>query len=326
MTQPIRVAIAGAAGNVGYALIFRIAAGGLFGPDQAVDLRLMDLPHNMPSLEARQMELKDCGFPLLAKVRRDTDPRRAFEGADWVVLLAGKPYEASTSRLDLLRENGPIFVEHGRAINDVAPTARVLVVANPCNTGCLIVKAHAPKVPAERIFALNRAARMRATALIAERVGVPVCDVTRVTVWGNFSETAYIDVRNAWIGNRPALEVIRDPDWVREVLEVTVVLRNRTIIQLSGRSPAGTAAQAILGTIRSITTPTPFERWFGAGVVSDGSYGVPRGLFFGFPLITRDGRTWSVHEGHYLDAYAQRRLAENVAELEHEATVAQPFL
>jgi malate dehydrogenase len=326
VTDPIRIAITGAAGSVGYALIFRIAAGGLFGADHPIEIRLQDLPSRLPVLEACRMELKDCAFPFLSDVRIDSDPRRAFDGADWVIMLAGKSFKDRTSRLDLLRENVSIFVEHGRALNVSCPNARVLVVASPVNTGCMIARAHAPSVPPEHFFALNRVIRMRATSLIAEHLRVPVCDVTRVTTWGNNSETAFIDVHNAWVGDQPAHVVIPDPQWVREVLEPTVVLRTQTIRHLHGRSASGTVAQGVLGTIRSITTPTPFDRWFGAGVVSDGSYGVPRGLFFGYPLTTPDGRTWSIRQGQYLDGYAEERLAANIAELEHEAAVAAPYL
>ena len=211
MQTPIRVAISGAAGRVGYALMFRLAAGGMFGAEQPVSLSLLELPQSFPRLEAREMELRDCAFPLLTELRIGTDPRRMFEGADWVILLGGSTYRPEVqSGLDLLRENGPVMVDHGRAINHSAPTARVLVVTNPCNTNCLIAKSHAPDVPADHWFALNRVARMRATAMLAEKARVSVSQVSRVTVWGNSSETAYIDVSNAWIGEHHALEVIND--------------------------------------------------------------------------------------------------------------------
>lgn len=317
---PIRIAISGAAGRVGYALCFRIANGGLFGPENPVALSLLDLPEKRSALDACSMELRDCAFPLLRDVAIGTDPVRAFEGAEWIILLGGKPFRPELQgRLDLLRENAPIMIEHGRAINKASPTARVLVVANPCNTNCLIAMTHAYNVPREHWFALNQVFRMRAIALIAAKAEVPVNQVTRVTVWGNNSETAYVDLTNARIGQRPALQVIGDPDWRREVLEPAISERGREIIKGWAGSPAGSAAQAILATIRAITTPTPYERWFGAGVVSDGSYGVPRGLVFGFPLTTSDGKTWSIAQDLYLDLFAQERIAQNVAELELEA-------
>jgi malate dehydrogenase len=320
-TGPIRIAISGAAGRIGYSLIFRIANGGLFGHEQSVELSLLDLPETHPRLEARAMELKDCAFPLLAGVRIAPDPVQAFEGADWVILLGGKPFRPQTqSRFDLLRDNAPIMVAHGRAINRAAPRARVLVVASPCNTNCLLAMSHAQDVPKEHWFALNQVFRMRAIALVAERAGVPVTQVTRLTVWGNNSEAVYVDLWNARIGNQPALQVIDDPAWTRDVLEPAISERAGEIIRLTGGSPAGSAAQAILTSIRAITAPTPFEHWFGAGVLSDGSYGVPRGLVFGFPLLTADGKSWTIAQGHYLDEHARERIAQNIAELELEAS------
>jgi len=326
MVEPIRVAVSGAGGQIGYSLVFRVAAGGLFGGDRPVSLSLLETADALPRLEAVRMELGDCAFPLLTDVRIADDPRRAFEGADWVVLLAGSPRHPGQQRSDLIRQNGPIFVDHGLAINDAAPAARVLVVANPCNTNCAIARSHAMNVPDERWFALNRLDRMRATAMIAEKAGVPVAHVSRVIVWGNHSESAYVDVRNAFIGDRPAIEVITDRAWVREGLPAALAHRSLDIITRRGASPAGTAAQAILGTIRSITTPTPYALRFGAAVVSDGSYGVPRGLVFGLPLQTEDGHTWSVVQGLYHDEDAQRRLVANVEELEHEAVLAGEFI
>ncbi len=320
--EPIRVAVSGAAGRVGFSLVFRIAAGGLFGPEQPVELRLLELHGALPRLEACAMELKDCAYPLLAGLKIGTDSREVFQGADWVILLGGKPFSDDVhDRLDLLRINAPTMVEQGRAINQAAPTARVLVVVQPCNTNCLIAQSQAIDVPVEHWFALNQLARLRAVSMIAEKTGVPVSQISRVTVWGNHSKTAYVDISNAWVGEKPALDVINDRNWVREVMEPTVVMRDREIFKVRGTTPAGAVAQAILGTIRSITTPTPFDRWFAAGVVSDGSYGVPRGLVFGFPLITADGRNWSIVEGLYVDEVARARIAANVAELEHEATV-----
>jgi malate dehydrogenase len=320
-TEPVRIAISGAAGRAGYSLTFRIANGGLFGHDRPVALSLLELPEARPSLEACAMELKDCAFPLLASVRIGCDPVRAFEGADWVILLGGRPFRPELhGRLDLLRENAPIMIDHARAINKAAPTARILVVTSPCNTNCLIAMTHAHDVPKEHWFALNQVFRMRAIAMVAAKVGVPVSQVTRLTVWGNNSETAYVDLSNARIANQPALQVIDDPTWCRRILEPAICQRGREIIKHTEGSPAGSAAQAILCTIRSIIMPTHFESWFGASVVSDGSYGVPRGLVFGFPLITTDGKSWSIAQGHYLDLHAHERIAQNVAELELEAS------
>jgi malate dehydrogenase len=320
---PVRIAISGAAGRVGYGLVFPIAAGGLFGPTQPVSLSLLDLPEKTELLEATRLELQDCAFPLLNDLRLSADPAEGFAGADWIVLLAGTRLTFDgMSRMDLVRVNGPIYVDHGQAINRVAPTARILVVAEPCNTTCLIALKHAPDIPEERWFALNRLDRMRATAMIAQKAGVPVARVNRVTVWGNHSERIYVDFHNAFIDDQPAGQIITDLAWVRGVLEPTVAHRERQIQQLRGATPAETAVQAILGTIRSISTPTPLRQRFGAAVISDGSYGVPRELVFGFPLRTEDGQSWSIVKGLYLDEYAERCLAENVEELEREAVVA----
>jgi malate dehydrogenase len=320
-SRPIHVAISGAAGPVGYALLFRIANGGLFGKEQPITLSLLELPERLNLLEAHAMELRDCAFPLLHGLRFGSDPVQMFREADWVILLGGKPFSSgSQSRLDLLRQNAPTMIDHARAINRASPTARVLVVATPCNTNCLIAMSHAQDVPREHWFALNQVIRSRAIAMVADKVRVPVTQVTRLTVWGNNGENAYVDLQNARIGERPAVQVIGDPNWSHEVFDRALADQFREIVRRTGETPAGSTAHAILATIRAITTPTPFEHWFGAGVASDGSYyEVPRGLVFGFPLLTADGKTWTIPREHYLDAQARERIAQNVAELELEA-------
>jgi malate dehydrogenase len=323
----IRVAVSGAAGRIAYALAFRIAGGGMFGPNQPVSLRLLDVPEAADPMRALELELRDCAQILLTDVASTSDPSRAFEGADWIFLLGGKPFSPERrSRLELLRLNAPIMIEHGRAINQVAPTARILVVTSPSIANCMVAKSQAPGVPQSHWFAMTQVARMRAMGMIAEKAGVPVSEVRRVTVWGNNSESAFIDLHPARIGDRPALEVIGDPRWVEDVLGPTIAGRNDEIFGLRGAMPAGSIAQAILGTVRSIVTPTPYERWFCAGVVSDGSYEVPRGLVFGFPLVTADGHTWSIVPNHYLDEIGRQRIAANVAEIQHETSVVNDLL
>ena len=326
MTEPIRVAVTGAAGQISYSLLFRIAAGGMFGPTQPVALRLQDVPEAARLLDSTIMELHDCTFPTLAGVRGSDDPREAFEGADWIILIGQRPSKPGVTRADMLRANGPIFLNQGRAINEVAKTARVLVVANPCNTNCMVAQSVAHDVPAEHWFAMTRLDQNRARALLAEKAGVHVDRVNRVTVWGNHSPTVFPDFHNSFINDHPAPEVIQDRDWVRQVWEPTVCNRGVQLMQARGGSPAGSAAQAIIATVRSITCPTPFEHRFGAGVVSDGNYGVPHGLIFSFPLRTEDGKSWSIVRGLYLNDYAQQRIAENVAELEFEAAAATDLL
>ncbi len=324
---PVRVAVSGAAGRIGYSLVFRIASGGLFGSDQPVSLSLLELPAARPGLEACAMELKDCAFPLLQGLKIGVDPSEAFADADWIILLGGKPFSPSVAnRHDLLRENASIMVEHGRAINRAAPYSRILVVTQPSNTNCLIAKSQAPHVPAESWFALTQLARLRAVSMLADKTGTPIAHISRVCVWGNNSRTAYVDLGNARIGDQPALEAVGDPAWIKNVMEPALATRGREILKVRGSAPAGSVSQAILSTVRSITTPTPFQRWFCAGVVSDGSYDVPRGMVFGFPLITRDGGDWSIVTGLHVDETARERIAANVAELEHEAAAVSHLL
>lgn len=313
----IHLAISGAAGRIGYSLVYRIAAGAMFGPEQPVRLSLLEVPGQMDSLRGVGLELQDCAFPLMRDVTLTDQPKEAFSRAEWIIMLAGEP--AEVDRRQLLQKNARIYAEHGAAVNEVAPDARILVVAEPCNTNCLMAMRHAPNVPAAHWHSLNRVDRMRATALIADKAAVPVSQVNRVIVWGNRSEKLFVDFHNSFIGERPAHEVITDRNWGRNVLEPAVQQRNREIFQLRKSTPTATAVQAILGTIRSLTTPTPIHRRFGAGVASNGSYGVRQGLIFGLPLRTEDGRTWSIVPNLYLDEYAHQRIAENIQELDDEA-------
>jgi malate dehydrogenase len=325
-TEPLRIAISGAAGRVAYSLIFRIAAGGMFGAEQPVILRCLDVPDRMQRLEALGYELFDCAFPLLVDYRATSNPDEAFGGADWIILLASRAGITSANHVEALAQNGSLYRDHGQAINRSAPTARILVVASPSHTNCLIALSHAPHLPPERWFALNRVYRMRATALIAQRAGVPVAHVNRVIVWGNPGPNLYVDVHNSFIGDTPTPEVLKDPDWIHGELQSTVGARANHYFLLAGDNPAATAAQAILGTIHSLITPTAFQHRFGAGVYSDGSYEIPRGLIFGFPLRTEDGRTWNVTRGLYVDDFAIDRLQKSVSESQYEAALAAEFL
>jgi malate dehydrogenase len=326
MNEPIRIAVTGAAGQICYSLLFRVAAGTMFGPEQPLELSLLESPEALPRLEAVQTELFDCAFPLLAGLRATSDAHEAFARADWVILIGSVPYQAGRSRSELLLANAPIFLNQGRAINEAAPNARVLVVANPCNTNCEIAMSVARDVPPEHWFAMTRLDQNRARALIADKAGVTSEQVTRVVAWGNHSPAVYPDFHNAYIDDKPAPEVIRDPQWVRETFEPTVRNRGPQIVSMRGASPAGSAAQAIIGTVRSLVAPTPLELRFSAAVVSDGSYGVPRGLVFGFPLRTEDGKTWSIVQGLYHDDHGVERIAQNVAELEHESSIVTHLL
>jgi malate dehydrogenase len=319
MTQPIRVAITGAGGQIGYALLFRIASGGLFGPNQPVALSLLEITPALPSLGGTLMELDDCAFPLLADVKASDKAEEAFAGADWVILVGGLPRKDGMTRADLIRANGPIFTTQGRAINDAAgPNARVLVVANPCNTNCLIARSHAPKVPSERWFAMTRLDQNRAAAQLANKAGVPVGEITRMTIWGNHSDTQYPDYKNARIGGKPVTQVITDTPWFTETYIPTVAKRGSAVIKARGASSAASAANAALDSVRSASFPTPAGDWFSAGVVSTGAYGIPEGLVYSFPLVTDDGRSWKIVPDLAIDDDARARLDASAAELKAE--------
>jgi malate dehydrogenase len=326
MTQPIRIAVSGAGGQIGYALIFRIASGGLFGPDRPVSLRLLEITPALPSLGGTIMELEDCAFPLLADVKASDKAEEAFEGADWVVLVGGMPRKDGMSRADLIRANGPIFTGQGKAINEAAgPDVRVLVVANPCNTNCLIARSHAPKVPADRWYAMTRLDQNRAASQLAKKAGVPVGQIAKLAIWGNHSDTQYPDYKHALIGGKPATQVITDSTWFGETFVPTVAKRGSAVIKARGASSAASAANAALDSVRSASFPTPSGDWFSAGVVSDGSYGIPEGLLYSFPL-TGDGKTWKIVPGLTLDDDARKRIDASAQELVSERDTVKDLL
>lgn len=328
MTTPIRVAVTGAGGQIGYALIFRLASGSVFGPNQAVSLSLLEITPALPSLRGTMMELEDCAFPLLADVRASDKAEEAFSDADWVILVGGLPRKEGMSRADLIRANGPIFTGQGRAIDEAAePNVRVLTVANPCNTNCLIARSHAPKVPADRWFAMTRLDQNRAASQLAQKAGVPVSQVTRMTIWGNHSDTQYPDYKNAMIAGKPATEAIADPSWWTETFIPGVAKRGSAVIKARGASSAASAANAALESVRSLVTPTPPGDWFSAGVVSDGSaYEIPAGIVYSFPLQTRDGKTWSIVRDLPIDADARARLDASARELISERDAVKDLL
>jgi malate dehydrogenase len=327
MSTPIRIAITGAGGQIGYALLFRIASGGLFGTDRPVALRLLEITPALPALDGILMELEDCAFPLLTDVRATDQAREAFEGADWVILVGGFPRKEGMSRADLIIANSKIFVPQGQALNEAAgPDVRILTVANPCNTNALIARSHAPKIPADRWFAMTRLDQNRAAAQLAKKAGVPVGQVSRVTIWGNHSDTQYPDFQNARIGGRPAPEVITDHAWFAETFVPLVAKRGSAVIKARGASSAASAANAAIDSLRSLVTPTPGDDWFSAGVVSDGSYGIPKGLVYSFPLRTTDGRTRSIVPDLPIDEQARRRLDASAAELQTERDAVKDLL
>jgi malate dehydrogenase len=327
MKKPIRVAITGAGGQIGYALLFRLASGQVFGADQPVSLGLLEITPALPALGGTLMELEDCAFPLLRDVKATDKAEEAFGDADWVILVGGLPRKDGMTRADLIRANGPIFTGQGKAINAAASKdVRVLTVANPCNTNCLIAKSHAPNVPAERWFAMTRLDQNRAASQLAKKAGASVGMVTRMTIWGNHSDTQYPDYKNALIGPKPATQMIPDAAWLADTFVPTVAKRGAAVIKARGASSAASAANAALDSVRSASTATPPNETFSAGVISDGNpYGIPPGLIYSFPL-TSDGRAWKIAEGFAIDADARQKLDASAAELKSEREAVKDLL
>jgi malate dehydrogenase len=316
---PLHVTVTGAAGQIGYSLLFRIASGQLLGPDQPVVLRLLEIEPAMKALEGVVMELDDCAFPLLADVEPTSDLKVAFDGTSWALLVGSIPRKAGMERGDLLSVNGGIFGPQGRAIaQNAAADVRVLVVGNPCNTNCLIARSQAPEVPADRWFAMTRLDENRAKSQLAQKAGVPVADVMNLTIWGNHSATQFPDVANARIGGKPATDVITDTDWLRSEFLTTVQKRGAAIIEARGASSAASAANAAIDTVVSLRTATPDGDWTSVAVASDGQYGTPEGLQFGLPVRADGQGGWSVVEGLEHDEFAQDRIRITTEELEAE--------
>ncbi|HUR24309.1 MAG TPA: malate dehydrogenase [Acidimicrobiales bacterium] len=314
-TPPVHVTVTGAAGQIGYALLFRIAAGELFGPNQPVVLRLLEVEPAMAVLDGVVMELEDCAFPLLLDVVATPDPAKAFAGASWALLVGSVPRKPGMERSDLLRINAGIFKTQGEAIAaSAAGDVRVLVVGNPCNTNCLIARSNARDVPVNRWFAMTRLDQNRARSVLAAKAGVAVPEVTNVAIWGNHSATQYPDFQNATIGGRPAAEVIDDPAWLRGDFISAVQQRGAAVLAARGTSSAASAASAVIDSVRSIREVTPRSDNAALAVASRGEYGIPEGLQFGFP-VRSDGAAWSVAQGYRLDDFAKHRLKITVDEL-----------
>ena len=282
----VKVAITGAAGQIGYALVFRIASGEMFGPDTSVDLQLLELEAALPALEGVAMELDDCAFPLLKRIVRTSDANQAFAGANWALLVGAVPRKAGMERKDLLTVNGGIFTGQGRAIaQNAADDVRVLVVGNPCNTNCLIAAANAPEIPDDRWFAMTMLDENRGRSQLAQRAGVDVTAVRDLAVWGNHSSTQFPDFYHATIGGRPAPEAIGDEGWLQGDFIGAVQQRGAAIIAARGQSSAASAGNAVIDTVRNVSRPT--GEIFSAAVrtPADASgYGIPQGLVFGYPL------------------------------------------
>lgn len=318
---PIHVTVTGAAGQIGYSLLFRIASGQLLGPDQPVVLRLLEIESGMKALEGVVMEIDDGAFPLVSEIVATTDLNAAFDGTSWALLVGSVPRKAGMERGDLLAVNGGIFGPQGRAIAaNAASDVRVLVVGNPCNTNCLIARSNAPDVPADRWFAMTRLDENRAKSQLARRAGVPVASVSNLAIWGNHSATQFPDFANAQIDGKPATEVIDDTTWLEGDFITTVQKRGAAIIEARGLSSAASAASAAIDSVVSIRSATAPGDWTSLAVPSNGEYGVPAGLQFGFPVVTDGAGNWHVVEGLPHDAFAAERIRLTTEELESERT------
>ena len=315
---PIQVAVTGAAGQIGYALVFRIASGQMFGPEQPIVLRMLEIEPAMKSLEGVAMELDDCAFPLLAGMELTSDADKAFEGASWALLVGAAPRKQGMERSDLLSVNGGIFGPQGKALaKTAAGDIRILVVGNPANTNAYIARMNAPEIAAERWFAMMRLDENRARSQLAQKAKVPVAAISNVAVWGNHSTTQYPDARNARIAGLPVFDVISDHGWLKGKFVEIVQKRGAAVIEARGSSSAASAANAVIDSVRSVREATPWGDWHALAVVSHGEYSVPEGLQFGFP-VRSDGVHWEVVPDLQHDDDAWKRIRTTTQELMQE--------
>ncbi len=318
MNSPIKVAVTGAAGQIGYSLLFRIASGSMFGPEQPIHLSLIEIPPALGALEGVVMELHDCAFPLLKGINPTADLDEGFRDVNWALLVGSIPRKAGMERGDLLGINGKIFIGQGQAIEkNAAPDVRILVVGNPCNTNCLIAMNNAKSIPRERWFAMTRLDENRAKAQLAQKAGVDVTDVTNMTIWGNHSATQYPDFYNAKITGKAANEVIGDESWLKGAFISTVQQRGAAIIKARGSSSAASAANAVVDTVRSLTNITAQDDWFSAAVCSDGSYSVEKDLVSSFP-VRSTGDRYEIVQDLAINDFSRSKIDASVAELEEE--------
>ncbi|TDD00966.1 malate dehydrogenase [Saccharopolyspora terrae] len=314
---PVTVTVTGAAGQIGYALLFRIASGQLIDAETPIKLRLLEIPQAVKAAEGTAMELDDCAFPLLESIDITDDARTAFDGTNVALLVGARPRAKGMERGDLLEANGGIFKPQGEAINaGAADDVRVLVVGNPANTNALIAQAHAPDVPAERFTAMTRLDHNRAQTQLAQKLGVSVTDIRKLTIWGNHSATQYPDLFHAEVGGKIAAEQV-EQSWLADEFIPTVAKRGAAIIDARGASSAASAANAAIDHVHTWVNGTPEGDWTSAGVVSDGSYGVPEGLISSFPVTARDGK-FEIVQGLEIDEFSRERIDASVAELSEE--------
>ena len=325
---PVRIAVTGAAGQIGYALLFRIASGAMFGPNQPVVLHLIEVPDEkaMSALQGVCMELDDCAFPLLKGIVPTSDLAEGFKGVNWSILVGAVPRKQGMERKDLLGINGKIFTSQGQAIaKNAASDVRVLVVGNPCNTNSLIAAHNAQGLPRDRFFAMTMLDQNRAKTQLARKAGVDVTRVTNLAIWGNHSSTMYPDFFNAKIDGRPVPEVISDRKWLETEFLTTVQQRGAAIIKARGLSSAASAANAVVDTVRNLTTPTAAGDWFSVAVSSDGSYGIEKGLLFSYP-IRSDGRKYEIVQGVPINEFSKNRIAATESELKEEKSMVLDLL
>lgn len=326
MTSPIKVAVTGAAGQIGYSLVFRIASGAMFGPDQPIALSLIEIPNALAALEGVVMELQDCAFPLLKGITPTADLDEGFRDVNWALLVGSVPRKAGMERKDLLGINGKIFIGQGQAIEkNAAADVRTLVIGNPCNTNCLIAMNNARQVPTDRWFAMTRLDENRAKAQLAHKAGIEVTAVTNMTIWGNHSATQYPDFYNAKINGRVANEVIGDEKWLKETFIQTVQQRGAAIIKARGLSSAASAANAVVDTVRALTTNTPKEDWHSVALSSTGEYGIEKGLICSFPVQVKNGRP-QVVESVPINEFSRGKIDASVNELKEEKSLVQELL
>jgi len=327
MTTHKRIAVTGAAGQIGYSLLPRIAAGDIFGRETAVTLQLLEIPPVLPALEGVKMELCDCAFPLLQDIVCTDDPKVAFKDADLVLLVGSKPRTKGQERKDLIRENGPIFVGQGQAISEVASSrVRVVVVGNPCNTNCLIAMHNAKGVPNERFTAMTRLDQNRAVAQLALKAGAPWADVKNVIIWGNHSNTQFPDWHHATIGDRPAVSAVNDGAWLRDEFIKTVQERGKAVIEARGHSSAFSAANAAIDHCRTLYTPTPPNQFTSLCVKSDGNYGIEEGLICSMPCTTDGAGNWQIVSNLELNTFATGMIQTSVLELTEERDTVKALL
>ena len=325
-TTPIKVAVTGAAGQIGYSLLFRIASGEMFGPEQPVSLSLIEIPSVLNALEGVVMELHDCAFPLLYSVTPTADLNEGFRDVNWALLVGSIPRKAGMERGDLLGINGKIFIGQGQAMQkNAASNVRTLVIGNPCNTNCLIAMNNAKDIPPHRWFAMTRLDENRARHQLAHKADVEITRVTNMTIWGNHSATHYPDFYNARINGKNADKVIGDEKWLKETFIPTVQQRGAVIIKARGLSSAGSAANAIIDSVRSLTRDTPADDWHSVAVCSDGSYGVDEGLIASFPVRCRAGK-WEIVQDVPLNEFSRAKVDASVNELKEEKALVSELL